>query len=405
MSFQARRQNGSSSTAALTQAHLLRAAAQAPQPLAAVLGRKILEVASMSGQGLPRKSVRPCSCCGAFASEPATSDVHKLPRRAVRRQLARQHAAQQRTGTAAGANNISRWVVRDNCAACGHATKRLVQRPPGQQSQEQQGSKPQMRAKLAAAQPTQASQQPGLQPQQLSSGQQLTAAAQTGSPAAAWAQTELLNARAAAASELDTIDEQQQQQQQQQQLPEALKQGQPQAAAQGHERKRRREPVEAAGQEAAASAPVSTVDQDATPPCYALQDAEGGRREAALGQDESSSDPADSSAEDAAAASAEPASEASLSDATLQEDSATAAAGTTAAAAAASTGGDSPPCSEEGPDKRRRRLSWSEQLQDVRLIARARKPKLKRILSWRRMARSWKPAVLDLRQLDPSSGL
>ena len=323
------------------------------------------------------------------------SNVQKLPRRAVRRQLARQHAAQQRAGTGAGVNSVSRWVAQDTCAACGHTSKRLVQRPTGQQAQEQRDSKAHVQERLAHQQPRQSEQQV-LRQSQHAAVQQPQAAAQVASPSAASAQAEVVQAAAHANPVSDAVVQQQQQQQQEQR---------PQEAAQGEGHKRKREQAEAA----AAVAPLATADGDATPPLYAAPAAAGGCGAAPLGQNKLSPDAADIVAEGAAAAPTEPAREAEQTNGQLQVDSAAAATGAAAAeaaaAAAASSGEDSQPGDEERPAKRRRRLSWSEQLQDVRLIDRAKKPRLKRILSWRRLARSWKPAVFDLRRLGPGGGL
>ena len=52
--------------------------------------------------------------------------------------------------------------------------------------------------------------------------------------------------------------------------------------------------------------------------------------------------------------------------------------------------------SGESPPEKRRRLSWSDQLQAVRLIDRAPRPQPKKLVSWHRLARSWKAAKLSL---------
>lgn len=324
------------------------------------------------------------------------SDVHKLPRRAVRRQLARQQAAQQRAGTA-GASSVSRWVLKDTCTACGHTSKRLVQRSAGHQVAEQQGSKHQAQVKPLPLQLKLAEQQHALQ--------QPEAASLLASPAGACAQGEL--AGAAATDVSDAVLWQQQQRQQQQQQPEAENEVHQAAACQ--EPKHKRAHVAAEGQAAEAVALLSTTDEDETPPHDAAPVAEEGLLGAGLGQDPVCLDAgaADSSSEQAAAATTEPAIEAGQNNAGLQEGAAAAEAA--AAAASASSGEEEALClpagSEEQPAKRRRRLSWSDQLQDVHLIERVRKPKLKRILSWRRLARSWKPAAMDLQRLGSGSGL
>ena len=50
----------------------------------------------------------------------------------------------------------------------------------------------------------------------------------------------------------------------------------------------------------------------------------------------------------------------------------------------------------ESPPGKRRRLSWSDQLQAVRLIDRAPRPHPRKLVSWHRLARSWKAAKLSL---------
>ena len=51
---------------------------------------------------------------------------------------------------------------------------------------------------------------------------------------------------------------------------------------------------------------------------------------------------------------------------------------------------------DEEPPRKRRRLSWSDNLQQVKVIDRAPRPQLRKVYSWHRLARSWKAASFRL---------
>ena len=326
-------------------------APHAPAPTAALsTARRIGECCCATLAGAAQ--LHGLQCFGRPAAHPpptpppGCSEVRKLPRAAVRRQLAQKEAAQQRGR--GGGQEVSRWVSVSTCGMCQHVVKRLVQRPPGQQPQAQQ----QRKQALTPQKPPAQQQQQQQQQQQVRQAapqpaQPQQAAEPAPEPAGELPAGSQAEAQQPAASQVAVIQEQQQQQRQEQ------------SAEQPAEQQEQAEPMSwAAVQEEWGLAHKQAAAEMA---------AEQGGAQPAAG-------------EQAAAAEFEGEEEEQQQEAAAAEE--------------AAEGG------QQAAPRKKRRLSWSDQagaqLQNVRLIDRAPRPQLRKIYSWHRLARSWKAAKFSV---------
>ena len=294
--------------------------------------------------------------CADRPLHPACSDVRRLSRGAMRRQQ-RQQRQQQQRAKPAGNGLPNRWLAADTCSLCGHDTKRLMQRDPGQR----QGQAGQQQAK----QPAQAAQS---SQQQAAAGQADTVvpalpASSDMPPAQPPTEADIAGtAMQHGAAPPLPIDQQQgghlvgvQQQRQEQQQRQGQQGQQPLLLQQQKE------------EQVLQAAPLQLV---AAAQSLGTEDVAGHRvggfLKVADTQLPAASD-GQQSVEDGEMGSGEE-------------------------AAAVPHGS----CSGESPPEKRRRLSWSDQLQAVRLIDRAPRPQPKKLVSWHRLARSWKAAKLSL---------
>ncbi len=330
--------------------------------------------------------------CGSVVSRvqsqarcsPPCSHVHKLPRRAVQRELQQQEVAQARGRGASQA--INRWVAVSTCSVCGQEARRRLQHPPTQQQQhppsqqqQQQQQQPQKQPPPLLPPPPQKQQPPQQQPppppqQQQKQQQHLISEA---------------SAPTAAEQKEQQVDEPQQQQDVLQ-LPAEPKQQRSGSLANECEEVpallQKQQPVtavripEAAGQlapagqqQAAGQLEQEQHSGDTAPMAWAaVQQAWGLQPSQAevllpIAPSANLGENADKAGDEAGEAGG----------------------GSEVAAMPSGTADAEPP-------RKRRRLSWSDNLQQVKLIDRAPRPQLRKVYSWHRLARSWKAASFHL---------
>ena len=264
---------------------------------------------------------------GAANNYAPRSDVHKLPRRSIRRQQ----------------QPASRWLLVEVCPVCSHASKRLLQHPPGKQDGKQAQQEVQ-RHQLQLQAPLQAPHQ-----QQQAAKQQGTAAPQQAqrplvqaSVGSACLEEEAMpqpvvsvqSAASGGLSELETSEEQ----------------------AQAEELKQQGQAKQESSQPPMKNVPPATAASGFIHSYGAAQDGHGPISAEQAGEAE---------AEKAAVVGREP----ELLAVELDD------------------GGRS-------MVRKKRRLSWKQEVEGVLIKPPQSKPK--KIVSWCRLARTWKPAKLTV---------